>query len=160
MRGTCGLRRHAYNRDSGRWYRYHRELDVATSRNLPAGAHGAMDTAHWAGSKESGIGRWRRRRWKRHNVVLALVFIILLSGCGRFGKPSAENLYEAADGARLHGELPTALQRAQDGIASCGNSDPGCPLKFQLLEAEILLTLSRTQDARAFVAKAQAEISR
>jgi CHAT domain-containing protein len=82
---------------------------------------------------------------------------VLLGGCSP-GAP--ENLYDSADQARRQGDLPDALKRVEKGIQACRNTrDSAWALQFQLLKAEILLTLKHPGDAHRLLEAAAAAIS-
>jgi len=84
----------------------------------------------------------------------------LTSGCRRERPQSADDLYRDADQARRRGEYRAALARAGEGFGRCRNSgDSTCAVRFQLLEAEILLTQNRVAEARPMLESPPAAIS-
>ncbi|HUJ22933.1 MAG TPA: CHAT domain-containing tetratricopeptide repeat protein [Bryobacteraceae bacterium] len=123
-----------------------------------------MGAADRPGTEKPGewrrLGRRRKRNSARRLVPAFLVPIALFAGCTRVRRDSPEALYGAADQARRRGELPDALTKAKTGLDSYRDPRQSpWPAKFQLLEAEILLTLQRTAEAQPLVEGAPSWIS-
>jgi CHAT domain-containing protein len=80
-----------------------------------------------------------------HDVVL-LLFLYLLSGCGRSRHQTVGADYETTQRLLKEGKLQQALVGSEAGLQGCGSSGESC-WRFRLLKAEALLLMGRAKAA-------------
>ena len=79
-----------------------------------------------------------------------LLLLVSITGCSRFGPPSAAPDVRDVDHLLRNGELKPALAQADVGLDKCGSSQELC-WKFRLLKAEALLLSGQERAALALL---------